>query len=410
MENVTENFLRYISINTQSSEESDTVPSTECQKDLAAVLYNELMIMGAENVFYDKINCCVYASLAANDGGKNKKVLGFLAHMDTSPETSGENVDPKIIKNYDGNEIILNEEKNIILSPLQFPELAEYKGQSLIVTDGNTLLGADDKAGVAEIMTMARYLINHPEIKHGKISIAFTPDEEIGKGTDHFDIARFGADYAYTVDGGGVGELEYENFNAASAEVFINGINVHPGEAKNKMINASLVAMEYNSMLPVFERPEYTEGYEGFIHLMQLNSTVESAQLSYLIRDHSKSKFEEKKRVMTKAAEFINQKYRNNTIDIQIKDTYYNMKEKIFPEYMFLIDNAAKCMREIGITPLIKPVRGGTDGSKLSFVGLPCPNLFTGGHNYHGRYEYVCIQSMEKAVNLLVNLAQTSSL
>lgn len=408
MQNVTENFLRYIRINTQSDEESQTVPSTECQKDLAAVLYNELMETCAQNVFFDEKNCCVYAMIPANDNGRNKKTLGFLAHMDTSPETSGMNVNPRIIEKYDGNEIVLNKEQNIILSPEQFPELISYNGQSLIVTDGTTLLGADDKAGVAEIMTMVQYLTSHPEIKHGNIAVAFTPDEEIGKGTDHFDPERFGADYAYTVDGGGIGELEYENFNAASADVLISGINVHPGEAKNKMINASLIAMEYNNMLPVFERPEYTENYEGFIHLLQMSGTVESAQLSYIIRDHDMKKFEDKKAVMSQAAEFINHKYKADTLKININDSYYNMKDKIYPEYMFLVDNAAKCIKELGITPLIKPVRGGTDGSKLSFMGLPCPNLFTGGHNYHGRYEYICIQSMEKAVNLLVNLAQVS--
>lgn len=404
MEKVSDRFLRYISIDTQSDESSESFPSTQKQKDLASLLADELCTLGAD-VFYDEEKCYVYASLPATDGGKVSSVLGFISHMDTSPDTSGKNVSPVIVKNYDGNDIVLNAEKNIVLSTERFPEIKEYKGKTLIVTDGNTLLGADDKAGIAEIMYMTEYLLTHPDVKHGKIAVAFTPDEEIGAGVDHFDVEKFGADYAYTVDGGAIGELEYENFNAASAVIRFHGVNVHPGEAKNKMKNSMLAAMEFNGMLPVFQRPEFTCGYEGFIHLTDMNGDVETTTLSYIVRDHDMKKFEEKKSIIIKATEFINCKYGNGTAEATIKDSYFNMRDKIYPENMFLIENAVKYMNELDIKPRILPIRGGTDGARLSFMGIPCPNICTGGHNYHGRYEYVCIESMEKISELLIKLA-----
>lgn len=402
---VIERFLRYVKIDTQSGEYSDTFPSTEKQKDLAKILAGELSDMGAKDVFFDEKFGYVYAKLPATDGGNKKEVQGFIAHMDTSPETSGTDVKPRIVEGYKGGDIILNVDKNIVLSPDKFPELDKYIGKSLIVTDGNTLLGADDKAGVAEIMSMAKYLLTHPEISHGEITIAFTPDEEIGAGVDHFDLQRFGADYAYTVDGGGLGELEYENFNAASAVIVVNGVTVHPGEAKNKMKNAALIAMEFESCLPQDEKPEHTEGYEGFFHMQHIKGDVEHAELSYIIRDHDKKKFEEKKTLIYAIEKQLNEKYGEGTVHAAVEDSYFNMREKIEPDYMFLIDRAKKAMEELSILPKIQPIRGGTDGARLSFMGLPCPNLCTGGHNYHGRYEYVCIESMEKIVDLLISLA-----
>ncbi len=404
MTEVIERFLRYVKIDTQSDEDSQTHPSTAKQHVLAKLLYDELNEMGASDVFYDEENCYVYAKIPANDGGAQSKTLGFISHMDTSPETSGENVKPRIIDDYDGGDIVLNEEKEIVLKTATYPEIKAYKGQSVIVTDGTTLLGADDKAGVAEIMTMAHHLLTHPEIKHGEIAIAFTPDEEIGAGTDRFDLTRFGADYAYTVDGGGIGELEYETFNAASADISICGVNVHTGEAKNKMINAARIAAEFDSMLPPEQKPEFTEGREGFFHLMNIEGNTEHASLSYLIRDHDRAKFEEKKQTIQRVTDLLDLRYGSGTVTAVVKDTYYNMREKIEPDFMFLIDNAVECMGELGITPIIQPIRGGTDGSSLSFKGLPCPNICTGGHNYHGRYEYCCVQSMEKIVELLVKL------
>lgn len=404
MTEVIERFLRYVKIDTQSDEDSQTHPSTAKQHVLAKLLYDELNEMGASDVFYDEENCYVYAKIPANDGGAQSKTLGFISHMDTSPETSGENVKPRIIDDYDGGDIVLNEEKGIVLKTATYPEIKAYKGQSVIVTDGTTLLGADDKAGVAEIMTMAHHLLTHPEIKHGEIAIAFTPDEEIGAGTDRFDLTRFGADYAYTVDGGGIGELEYETFNAASADISICGVNVHTGEAKNKMINAARIAAEFDSMLPPEQRPEFTEGREGFFHLMNIEGSTEHSSLSYLIRDHDRAKFEEKKQTIQRVTDLLDLRYGSGTVTAVVKDTYYNMREKIEPDFMFLIDNAVECMGELGITPIIQPIRGGTDGSSLSFKGLPCPNICTGGHNYHGRYEYCCVQSMEKIVELLVKL------
>lgn len=408
MKNVIEKFLRYAAVDTGSDEYSETTPSTAKQFDLAEMLYDELVKMGAEDVFLDRKNCCVYAALPATDGGKNDKVLGFISHMDTSPEASGANVKPRIIENYDGNDIILNETENIILSPEKFPELSAYVGKRLIVTDGTTLLGADDKAGVAEIMTVFEYLLAHPEIPHGRAVCAFTPDEEIGRGTDFFDLDRFGADYAYTVDGGAIGQLEYETFNAASAEIIIHGVNVHTGEAKNKMKNASQIAMEFEQLLPEEQKPEYTEGYEGFFHLMHMNGDVEKAELSYLIRDHSAVKFAEKKKLMEAVGEFLNTKYGSGTAEVHIKDTYYNMREKIEPQYMFLIENAEKAMKKFGVEPIIAPIRGGTDGASLSYKGLPCPNLCTGGHNFHSRYEYACADSMEIICGIIKELIISS--
>lgn len=408
---VLERFLKYVQIDTQSSEESKTFPSTEKQKNLAKVLYEELQEIGICNAYMDMEYGYVYGLIPSNlDTTEYVNVLGFIAHMDTSPEMSGKDVHPQIIKNYDGKDIVLgiNHDtlEKYILSPTDFPELLHYIGKDLVTSDGNTLLGADDKAGIAEIMAMAEFLYSHPEVKHGPIAIAFTPDEEVGAGVDHFDLERFGANYAYTVDGGGIGELEYENFNAASAHIHVIGRNVHPGEAKDKMRNAALMAMELNEMLPKQEKPEYTCGYEGFYHLTAMSGCVEEAELSYIIRDHDRVKFEDRKSLMEEVVETLNKKYGEDSFVLILKDSYYNMKEVIEPDYMFLIDRASDCMRELGITPQIQPIRGGTDGARLSFMGLPCPNLCTGGHNYHGRFEYCCIQSMEEIVKLLVSLAK----
>lgn len=400
---VLERFINYVKVDTQSAEETESFPSTEKQKNLAKVLVRELRELGAEDVGMDA-NGYVYARIPATDGGREKRTIGFLAHMDTSPDASGADVKPTIVSNYDGGDILLNAEKNIVLSPKVYPELAQYVGKTVVTTDGTTLLGADDKAGVAEIMTMAEYLLTHPEAKHGPVAIAFTPDEEVGRGVDFFDLKRFGADYAYTVDGGGLGELEYENFNAASLKVVVHGINVHPGEAKNKMKNAVRIAEEFDGMLPASEKPELTEGYEGFFHLMQFTGDVEHAELQYILRDHDRSLFEEKKRLAENIGRCLNLLYGEGTVEVQLKDSYYNMREKIAPDYMFLIENAEAKMEALGITPKIQPIRGGTDGARLSFMGIPCPNLFTGGHNYHGRFEYCIAESMELAVKLLLSL------
>ena len=402
MSEVTERFLRYVRIDTQSSEESETHPSTAKQHDLAELLYEELVGMEAEDVYYDRENCYVYAAVPASNGMEG--TLGFISHMDTSPETSGRNVKPRIIEDYDGGDIVLNTEQGIVLRADTYPEIMAYKGQRLIVTDGTTLLGADDKAGIAEIMTAVHRLLTE-DISHRRIAVAFTPDEEIGAGTERFDMERFGADYAYTVDGGKLGELEYETFNAASAVVEIHGVNVHTGEAKGKMINAARIAAEYEGILPQEQKAEFTAGRDGFIQLMSIEGTTEYSKLSYLIRDHDRAYFEKKKRIMEQTAELLSLRYGEGTVDITIKDTYFNMREKIEPEYMFLIDNARECMEELGIETVIQPIRGGTDGASLSFRGLPCPNLCTGGHNYHGRYEYCCADSMETIVELLLKLS-----
>lgn len=409
MSRVIENFLEYVKIDTESAEGSETTPSTLKQHDLARLLARQLQEMGAQEITYDKERCYVYASVPASKGCENAPVLGFIAHMDTSPAVSGAGVKPRLIEDYDGGDIVLNEGSvdtaQVILKVADFPELAGYKGRRLIVTDGTTLLGADDKAGIAEIMTMAEYLLKHPEVSHGKIRVGFTPDEEVGAGADYFDVKLFGADYAYTVDGGKLGELEYENFNAAGAKVRIRGRSVHPGEAKDKMRNALLLAQEFQAMLPAAENPMYTCGYEGFYHLDALNGTVEEALADYIIRDHDKEKFEKKKVLFLQTGEFLNQKYGEGTFEITMKDSYYNMKE-VIEKYMHLIDNAKEAMQELGIEPVVAPIRGGTDGARLSFMGLPCPNLCTGGQNFHGKYEYACADDMEKIAGLLVRIAE----
>ncbi|MBE5874049.1 MAG: peptidase T [Lachnospiraceae bacterium] len=405
MSNTIERFLRYIKIDTQSDEASVTSPSTLKQHELASLLAAELVEMGALDVIYDREHCYVYASIPASDGYEEKKVLGFIAHMDTSPAVSGKDVKPNIIKNFDGKDIILNEADNIVLKISEFPEIIEFKSKDLIVTDGTTLLGADDKAGIAEIMAMAEYLLAHKECKHGEIRIAFTPDEEIGCGVDYFDTELFGAAFAYTVDGGALGELEYENFNAARAKVTINGRNVHPGYAKNKMINALLVAKEFESLLPEYEKPMFTEGYEGFYHLDAMEGNVEQVTMDYIIRDHNRNIFENRKKLFWECGMRLNQKYGEGTVCIELKDSYYNMME-IMKDNMHLIENAKKAMKELNIKPLIAPVRGGTDGARLSFMGIPCPNLCTGGANYHSRFEYACVQDMEKVTTLLIRLTE----
>lgn len=403
MKKVVDRFLNYVAIDTKSEYDSSCFPSSKKQFELANLLAKELKEFGLSDVSVDE-NCYVMATLPSNVD-KDIPTIGFIAHMDTSPDMSGENVKPKIVEKYDGGDIILNKENNIVLSPKDFPELRNYIGQTLITTDGTTLLGADDKAGIAEIMTAVEYLVRNPDIKHGNIKIAFTPDEEVGRGADRFDVKKFNADFAYTVDGGGLGELEYENFNAASAKLVIKGRNVHPGSAKNKMINSIEIAMELNSMLPENQKPKYTEGYEGFFLISSINGDVEETKLDYIIRDHFKDKFEEKKALMQKIVDFLNFKYGEGTIHLEIKDQYYNMKEKIEP-VMHIVETAKKAMEELGITPIITPVRGGTDGARLSYMGLPCPNLFTGGHNFHGKYEFIPIESMEKAVEVILKIIE----
>ncbi|HOB34353.1 MAG TPA: peptidase T [Bacillota bacterium] len=406
MEKVVERFLRYVAIDTQSDPESSSFPSTAKQLDLARLLVRELEEIGMQDVTLDE-NGYVMATLPANVR-QDIPTIGFIAHMDTSPDMSGKNVRPVLVENYDGGDIVLNREKNIILSPADFPDLKNYAGETLITTDGTTLLGADNKAGIAEIITAMEYLLTHPEIEHGEIKVAFTPDEEIGRGADRFDVGKFNAAFAYTVDGGPLGELEYENFNAASARIRIQGRNVHPGSAKNKMVNSMLIAMELNSLLPPGERPEYTDGYEGFFHLTGINGDVEETRLQYIIRDHFRDLFEKKKQVLRAAADFLNLKYGSGTVELEITDTYYNMKEKIEP-VLEIVDLAKRAMEEVGVTPLITPVRGGTDGARLSYMGLPCPNIFAGGHNYHGKYEYIPVSSMRKAVEVILKIIELHS-
>lgn len=398
---VKERFLRYIAVDTQSAE-AECVPSTEKQWNLANLLADELKDMGAQDVRLAE-HCYVYATIPATDT-TNQKVLGFIAHMDTSPSISGKDVKPSIV-HYTGGDIVLNQELGIVLSAAQFPELSHQEGKDVIVTDGTTLLGADDKAGIAEILTMAEYLLTHPEIQHGEIRIAFTPDEEVGNGVEFFDVPGFGAEVAYTVDGGGIGELEYENFNAANARVLIHGTNIHPGSAKNQMKNALLIGMEFEQMLPAAQKPAYTEGYEGFFHLDEMKGSVEEAELVYILRDHDREKFEEKKDCFMHAGEYLNAKYGGGTVEIRLKDVYYNMKEKL-ADHMDLIENAKCAMEEAGITPIVTPIRGGTDGARLSYMGIPCPNLCTGGVNFHGKYEYVSVQDMEQIVKMLILLVQ----
>ncbi|MBQ6661785.1 MAG: peptidase T [Lachnospiraceae bacterium] len=404
MSEVVDRFLTYVSYDTQSSEESQESPSTAKQHELAKVLAEELRKMGASDVIYDAEYCYVYAKIPATDGGACKKCLGFIAHMDTSPEVSDTDVKARIVR-YEGGDIALQEDGSYVLREKDFPELSMYRGQSLIVTDGTTLLGADDKAGVAEIMTMANYLLAHPEIPHGPLAVAFTPDEEIGAGVDHFDTEVFGADYAYTVDGGRLGELEYECFNAAAVTVTIAGRSVHPGSAKGKMINASRVALELDAMIPASERPETTEGYEGFFHLTGIRSETDAATVTYIIRDHDRALFEEKKRRMETYVKTVNERYGAEIAHLTMKDSYYNMKEVIEQGNYFLVENAVAAMRHLGITPIAQPIRGGTDGARLSFMGVPCPNLCTGGENFHSRYEYVSADAMEKITEMLILLA-----
>ncbi len=405
MERVIERFLEYVKIDTQSSEGSSTMPSTMKQHDLASLLEKQLGEMGAEEIVYDKEHGYVYASVPASAGCEDAPVIGFIAHMDTSPAVTGAGVNPRIIEDYDGKDIVLNEEKQVVMRIADFPELASYRGRRMIVTDGTTLLGADDKAGVAEIMSMAEYLLQHPEISHGKIRVGFTPDEEVGAGADHFDVALFGADFAYTVDGGRLGEMEYENFNAAGAKVSIHGRSVHPGSAKDKMRNAILMAQEFQSMLPVAENPMYTCGYEGFYHLDSLQGTVEEAMAEYIIRDHDREKFEKKKANFLRIGEFLNEKYGAGTFEIAMKDSYYNMRE-VIEKHMDIVDRAKNAMRQLEVEPVVSPIRGGTDGCRLSYMGLPCPNLCTGGGNFHGKYEYACIDEMETIVQLLVKIVE----
>ncbi len=397
MEKILDKFLRYVSFDTQSCEESESQPSTAKQLKLLSLLRDELQQMGIEATL-DEYGY-VMASIPANTDKKIPR-LGFIAHVDTSPDAPGDNIKPQIVKNYDGGDIQLNPDKWLRVS--EFPEMAQYRGQTLITTDGTTLLGADDKAGVAEIMCAAEYIMNHPEEEHGEIKIAFTPDEEIGRGVVKFDVKRFGADFGYTMDGGEIGELEYENFNAASAKIHVAGRNIHPGSAKGKMINASLVAMEFNGLLPVEQRPEYTCGYEGFIHLTSFKGVVEEADLSYIIRDHDAALLERKKQIVRDAADFINRKY-GNIVTADIRDQYRNMREQIQP-HIHVVDNAKKAMKMAGIKPKVQPIRGGTDGANLSFMGLPCPNIFAGGHNFHGKLEFVPLESMEKACEVILNI------
>ena len=419
MTTVVERFLKYVSYDTQSDEAYDTCPSTKKQLLLANELKRELEEMGASDVRMSEYGDWV-ARIPDNTGstsahgasGIGQKAtipaLGFISHMDTAPSLTGTNVKPRIVQAYDGKDIVLNAEKQIVMKVSEFPFLADLKGQDLIVTDGTTLLGADDKAGVAEIMTMAEYFLSHPEIPHGEICIGFTPDEEIGRGADHFDVKDFGAAVAYTVDGGPIGEIEYENFNAASGKVRIQGASIHPGDAKLKMKNAILIGMEFQSLLPVFENPMYTEGYEGFYHLDEMSGNVEEAQLNYIIRDHDHEKFEQKKKFFAEAADFLNRKYVKFTVIAEVTDSYYNMKEKIEP-CMYLIDTAKEAMTACGIEPEVVPIRGGTDGARLSYMGLPCPNLCTGGYNYHGKYEFIPVDSLQKTAEILVKIASLFS-
>lgn len=405
MSNVIEKFFRYVKIDTQSADEANCFPSTEKQKKLGRLLAEELREMGASDVVFDEKYCYVYATIPSNlPLGKQAPVIGFISHMDTSPAVSGKDVKPRIVENYSGGDILLNEAQNIVLEESENPQLAQLVGKSLIVTDGTTLLGADDKAGVAEIMTLAEYLLTHPATARPTIRIGFTPDEEVGRGVDHFDVEGFGADFAYTVDGGELGELEYENFNAASAKLIVNGCSVHPGSAKNKMLNAVLLAQEFQALLPAHENPASTEGYEGFFHPDSIKGSVEKTVVDYIIRDHSLEKFQRKKELFQKCADFLNDKYGKEIFVVQIKDSYYNMKEKILPQNAHLIENAVKAMEMAGVVPKIAPIRGGTDGARLSFMGLPCPNLCTGGANFHGRFEYACVESMESCVEILKNI------
>jgi len=397
-----ERFLRYVKFNTRSDEKSETIPSTPSQMEFAKMLKKELEDLGLSNVFINKA-CFVNATLPSNID-KKVATVGFIAHMDTA-DFNAEGINPQIIENYDGSDIVLNKEQNIVLKVEEFPNLKNYISKTLITTDGTTLLGSDDKSGIVEIIEAVKYLKEHPEIKHGDIKMAFGPDEEIGRGADYFDVKEFAADYAYTMDGGDIGDLEYENFNAAGAKVTIKGVSVHTGYAKGKMINASRLACEFNSYIPETDIPETTEGYQGFYHLTSINSHCEEAKLSYIIRDHDRKKFEDRKYFMENIARKMNEKYGEGTVTIELKDQYYNMKEKIDPN-MYVIDIVLKAMQETGVTPKVEPIRGGTDGAQLSFRGLPCPNIFAGGVNFHGPYEFVSVQVMEKAVQVITRICE----
>lgn len=406
MQNLLSRFLKYVKVDTESDPNSTSTPSTGKQFDLAKILVNELIELGLTDAHVDE-KCYIMATLPSNIE-HTVPTIGFIAHMDTSPDFSGKDVNPKIIENYNGADITLNSDQNIILSTTDFPALKDYIGKTLITTDGTTLLGADDKAGIAEIMTALEYFKNHQEIKHGTIKIGFTPDEEIGRGADYFDVEKFGADFAYTIDGGPIGELEFENFNAAGAKVIVTGRSVHPGTAKNQMINSQHIAMEFNALLPVTQRPEHTDKYEGFFHLMTFIGDVEKTELQYIIRDHDKKLFEQKKKIIRQAADFINNKYGRELVEVNLKDQYYNMREKIEP-VMHIVDLARKALEEVDVKPNIKAIRGGTDGARLSFMGLPTPNIFGGGHNFHGKFEFIPLESMQKAVDVIVKIIELNA-
>ena len=400
--NITDRFLKYVSFCTTSDEETNMTPSTPGQMEFAEYLKNELQTIGMQEVTLDK-NGYLMATLPATVDGK--PTIGFIAHMDTSPDASGKHVQPRIVRNYNGEDILLNEEEVIVLETSKYPEILRYKGQDIIVTNGKTLLGADDKAGIAEIISACEYLIQHPEIKHGKIRVGFTPDEEIGQGADHFDVAKFGCDFAYTMDGGTIGELEFENFNAASCKIHVHGVNVHPGYGYHKMLNSMRIAYQLAVMLPRWETPEHTQGYEGFYHLVGMTGTVEETTLSYIIRDHDRARFESRKREMEHLVRKVNREYGEGTAEIELRDQYYNMREKVEP-VMHIVTLVEEAMKEVGVTPHIQPIRGGTDGARLSFEGLPCPNIFAGGENYHSRFEYLPIPSMEKAMQVILKIIE----
>lgn len=402
---VTDRFLKYVTFDTKSSEETGTTPSTPGQRVFAEALVKELEALGLEDISIDE-HSYVMATLPANTDSEETPVIGFIAHLDTSPDMSGKDVNPRIVS-YQGGDIILNKEDNVVLSPAMFPELNDYVGQELIVTDGKTLLGADDKAGVAAIIGAMQYLKEHPEIKHGKIRIGFTPDEEIGQGADHFDVAKFGCQWGYTIDGGQIGELEFENFNAAGAKIIFKGLNVHPGYAKDKMVNASLLALDFASWLPSAQRPENTTGYEGFFHLTNMTGSVEEATLSYIVRDHDRNLFEQKKQLLQLLVDRMNGMHPEST-RLEIRDQYYNMREVVEPQ-KHIIDIAFEAMTAVGVKPLVKPIRGGTDGARLSFMGLPCPNIFAGGLNFHGRYEFLPVKSLEKSMETIIKITELTA-
>ena len=401
MEKLLDKFLRYVAVETTSDENSETQPSSMKEFDLLRMLQKELQDMGIK-ADLDEYGY-VMATIPANTD-KEIPAIGFIAHVDTSPDASGKDIKPQIIENYGGGDILLNAEKELYLKVSEFPEMQQYVGKTMITTDGTTLLGADDKGGVAAIMYAAQYMIEHPEFKHGEIKIGFTPDEEIGRGVAKFDVKKFGAKYAYTIDGGEIGELEYENFNAAAAKIHIQGSNIHPGYGKDKMVNSMIIAMELNGMLPVEQRPAYTQGYEGFFHLTDINGTVEETTMGYIIRDHDRAKFEAKKELITSIVDFLNKKY-GNIVTLELKHQYYNMRQEVEPHY-FIVEKAIKAIEMAGIKPKVQPIRGGTDGANLSFMGLPCPNIFAGGHNFHGKWEYVPLESMEKASEVILNIVK----